>query len=98
MDSVVVSSSLLPQTTNKSKEVCIFDRYWERSRIHMETTTSIVQLGGLAAIFLFLWKLHADIAGLSERLARIEGWIQGRFNQDARRAERKGSAQSSLAF
>jgi len=48
----------------------------------METTTSIVQLGGLAAIFLFLWKLHADIVGLSERLARIEGWIQGRFNQD----------------
>ena len=48
----------------------------------METTTSIVQLGGLAAIFLFLWKLHADIAGLSERLARIEGRIQGRFNQD----------------
>ncbi len=48
----------------------------------MEATTSIVQLGGLAAIFLFLWKLHADIAGLSEGLARIEGWIQGRFNQD----------------
>ncbi len=53
-----------------------------RSKIDMETTTSIVQLGGLAAIFLFLWKLHADIVGLSERLARIEGWIQGRFNRD----------------
>ena len=48
----------------------------------METTTSIVQLGGLAAIFLFLWKLHTDIVGLSERLARIEGWIQGRFKED----------------
>lgn len=53
-----------------------------RSKIDMEATTSIVQLGGLAAIFLFLWKLHTDIVGLSERLARIEGWIQGRFNQD----------------
>lgn len=48
----------------------------------METATSIVHLGGLAAILLFLWKLHADIVGLSERLARIEGWIQGRFNPD----------------
>ena len=50
----------------------------------METTTGfIIQLGGLAAIFLFLWKLHTDIVGLSERIARIEGWIQGRFKEDS---------------
>ena len=46
-----------------------------RRKIDMETTTSIVQLGGLAAIFLFLRKLHADVnwVRLCSRYSRPEG-------------------------
>ena len=41
-----------------------------------------IHLGVNAAILLFLWKLHTDIVGLSERIARIEGWIEGRFKKE----------------
>ena len=43
-----------------------------------------IQLGVNAIILLFLRKVHTDIVGLSERIARIEGWIEGRFKEDKR--------------
>ena len=29
----------------------------------------------------FLWRLHEDVAAVKQRLARIEGWIEGRFRE-----------------
>jgi len=29
----------------------------------------------------FLWRLHEDVADVKQRLARIEGWIEGRFRE-----------------
>ena len=42
-----------------------------------------VSLAVLLGVLGFLWKLHTEIGSLGERLARIEGWIEGRFNQPA---------------
>ncbi len=49
-----------------------------------------ISLAALLGLFGFMWKLHTDINGLTkdvgalgQRLARIEGWIEGRFNQAA---------------
>ena len=46
-----------------------------------------VSIAGVVAILLFLWKLHSDIVKLTkdlgtfgQRIAKIEGWITGRFN------------------
>ena len=36
-----------------------------------------LNLAGLLAIFAFLWNLNSDIAELGERMARIEGLIEG---------------------
>ncbi len=38
-----------------------------------------ISLAALVAVLAFLWKLHMDVGVLGERLARIEGWIEGRF-------------------
>ena len=37
---------------------------------------------GVAAL-VFLGRLHMDMANVKERLARIEGWIEGRFSEGA---------------
>lgn len=42
-------------------------------------TNQVINIGAFVAIIAFLWRLHMDIAGVKERLARIEGWIEGRF-------------------
>ena len=34
-------------------------------------------LTGVIAILAFLWNLHRDVAGLRERMARLEGLIEG---------------------
>ena len=54
----------------------------------MEMPVGYLNLGGFVAILIFLWKLHTDIlrlsdrmGGLEQRIARIEGWIEGRFNE-----------------
>ena len=36
-----------------------------------------LNLAGLLAILAFLWNLNSDIAELGERVARIEGLIEG---------------------
>ena len=36
-----------------------------------------LNIAGLLAILAFLWNLSSDIAGLGERVARIEGLIEG---------------------
>ena len=33
------------------------------------------------AVLVFLWRLHVDVSNVKERLARIEGWIEGRFRE-----------------
>ena len=47
-----------------------------------------INLGAFVAILLFLWKLHSDVLKLADRMglleqriAKIEGWIEGRFAQ-----------------
>ena len=35
------------------------------------------------AVLVFLWRLHVDVSNVKERLARIEGWIEGRFSEGA---------------
>ena len=40
-----------------------------------------VLMGAAVAILGFLWQLHRDMASVKERLARIEGWIEGRFKE-----------------
>lgn len=36
-------------------------------------------VGGVLAILGFLWSLHRDIRSLSDRVSRIEGFLQGRM-------------------
>ena len=61
----------------------------------METTTSIVQLGGLAAIFLFLWKLHTDIVGLRNAWPESRVGSRGDSRKMTDRVERKESKQKT---
>ena len=42
---------------------------------------SIAMMSFGVAVSVFLWRLHVDIANVKERLARIEGWIEGRFSE-----------------
>ena len=42
---------------------------------------SIALLGFGVAVLVFLWRLHVDLTNVKERLARIEGWIEGRFSE-----------------
>ena len=42
---------------------------------------SIAMLSVGIAALVFLWRLHVDVANVKERLARIEGWIEGRFRE-----------------
>ena len=42
---------------------------------------SIAMLSFGIAALVFLWRLHVDMANVKERLARIEGWIEGRFSE-----------------
>ena len=37
------------------------------------SSDSIATLGAAAVIVAFLWNLHRDVAGLRERMARLEG-------------------------
>ena len=50
----------------------------------MEMPVGYLNLGALVGILLFLWKFHGDmmdlkseIAGLRERMARLEGLFEG---------------------
>ena len=41
----------------------------------MESITPWVELGGFMAIMVLLWTLRRDMAGLHERMARLEGSV-----------------------
>ena len=36
-----------------------------------------IQIAAAAAILAFLWNLHRDVAGLRERMARLENLMEG---------------------
>ena len=40
-----------------------------------------VTIAGMIAIIGFLWILHRDMAGLRERMARLEGLFEGFVNR-----------------
>ena len=42
---------------------------------------SIAMLSVGIAALVFLWQLHRDMSSVKERLARIEGRIEGRFRE-----------------
>ncbi len=42
---------------------------------------SIAMLGFGVAVLVFWWRLHVDLTNVKERLARIEGCIEGRFSE-----------------
>ena len=42
--------------------------------VTIDTTITVV---GLVAILAFLWNLHRDMVGLRERMARLEGLLEG---------------------
>jgi len=43
----------------------------------LSVTSDWITLGGIAAILVFLWNLHRDMADLRERMARLEGLFEG---------------------
>ncbi len=59
----------------------------------MNITTDWITLGGILAIFSFLWVLHRDMADLLERMARLEGLFEGFIGK-----ARQSKVQCSVAF
>ena len=44
---------------------------------------SIAMLSFGVAVLVSLWRLHVDMTNVKGRLARIDGWIEGRFSEGA---------------
>lgn len=51
-------------------------------------TDSAVVVALMIAVLGFLWSLHRDMRGLSERVAKVEGLLEGLRDSIASRADR----------
>ena len=51
-------------------------------------TDSVVVAALTIAVLGFLWSLHRDMRGLSERVAKVEGLLEGLRDSIASRADR----------
>ena len=51
-------------------------------------TDSVVVVALMIAVLGFLWSLHRDMRGLSERVAKVEGLLEGLRDSIASRADR----------
>ncbi len=60
-------------------------------------TSDWITLGSAAAIAGFLWSLHRDVRGLSDRVARIEGVIDDLRGLPERVAKVEGLLEGRLA-
>ena len=49
--------------------------------MNADTVTRVTTLAAAVAILAFLWTLHTDIADLRERMARLEGRVEGMGGQ-----------------
>ncbi len=49
-------------------------------------------LGAAVAIIAFLWSLHRDVRSLAERIAKVEGLIEGLRDAITGRDREKGTA------
>ena len=51
-------------------------------------TDSVVVVALMIAVLGFLWSLHRDMRGLSERVAKVEGLLEGLRDSIANRLDR----------